>query len=145
VPAKLKQAIWRFSRSALSRDLRRTLAPALGGAAGAYCLRLLIHLLSVSPTAAADAARLQPIAEDAVLRRERRRGNATRSSLHGVGVDLVGGIVRSDHVVAKLEREARLVEIEQFARDLPPFAPPTVGVDKAARSRGASSSSTVAS
>ena len=47
-----------------------------------------------------------------------------------VGVDLVGGIVRSDHVVAKFEREARLVEIEQFARDLPPFAPPTVGVDQ---------------
>jgi hypothetical protein len=43
---------------------------------------------------------------------------------------LVGGIVRSDHVVAKFEREARLVEIEQFARDLPPFAPPTVGVDQ---------------
>ena len=47
-----------------------------------------------------------------------------------VGVDLVGGIVRSDHVVAKFEREARLGEIEQFARDLPPFAPPTVGVDQ---------------
>ena len=45
-----------------------------------------------------------------------------------VGVDLVGGIAWSNRVIAKFEREARLVEIEQFARNLPPFAPPTVGV-----------------
>jgi hypothetical protein len=47
-----------------------------------------------------------------------------------VGVDLIGGVVWSNRVVTKFERQARLVEIEQFARDLPPFAPPTVRVDQ---------------
>ena len=46
------------------------------------------------------------------------------------GVDLVGGIVRPDCLVAKLEGESRLIEIEQLARDHPPFAPPPAGIDQ---------------
>ena len=46
------------------------------------------------------------------------------------GVDPILGRVGRRGLVADLEREARLVEIEELARDHPPLAPPSIGTDQ---------------
>ena len=84
---------------------------------------------------------LEPLCCSASVAEETQRDPACME----VGVDLVGGIVRSEHVVAKFEREERLVEIEQFPATFRRWLHQRSELIKAARSCSASSSSTAAS